>query len=67
MNAWGIAFLCFLFSAPAYGYVDPGTGSIALQLIFGAFAAAYMAVRGFAQRFRKRLPAPSRPARSDNE
>ena len=31
----------FLFTSSAYAYLDPGTGSIILQAIVGAFAAFF--------------------------
>ena len=34
-------FLFFLVSTKAYAYLDPGTGSIILQAIIGAFAAFF--------------------------
>jgi hypothetical protein len=37
-----ILFLCFfLFTSSAHAYLDPGTGSIILQAIIGAFAAFF--------------------------
>ena len=37
-----ILFLCFfLFTSSAHAYLDPGTGSIILQAIVGAFAAFF--------------------------
>ena len=37
-----IFFLCFfLFTSSAHAYLDPGTGSIILQAIVGAFAAFF--------------------------
>ena len=36
-----IAFIVTVGSNTAYGYIDPGTGSIAIQLIFAAFASSY--------------------------
>jgi multisubunit Na+/H+ antiporter MnhB subunit len=32
-------FLLFLFSAPVYAYLDPGTGSILIQGLIGGVAA----------------------------
>jgi O-antigen/teichoic acid export membrane protein len=36
-----IWFLAILLSTHAYAYVDPGTGSIVLQLLFAAVASSY--------------------------
>jgi O-antigen/teichoic acid export membrane protein len=38
-------FLCFFFfTSSAYAYLDPGTGSIILQAIVGAFAAFFSTI-----------------------
>ena len=34
-----LTFLCVGFALPAYGYIDPGTGSLIIQSIIGAIAA----------------------------
>jgi hypothetical protein len=34
-----LTFLCVGFTLPAYGYIDPGTGSLIIQSIIGAIAA----------------------------
>jgi CDP-diglyceride synthetase len=40
-NYIGIAMFFIVGSTAAYGYVDPGTGSIAIQLLFAFFASAF--------------------------
>jgi hypothetical protein len=35
----GLSFLCIAISSPAYGYIDPGTGSLIIQGVIGAIAA----------------------------
>lgn len=40
-----IAFLGLLFPTDAYAYLDPGTGSLLIQSIIAAVAAAGYAVR----------------------
>ena len=37
-------FLFFLINTNAYAYLDPGTGSIILQAIIGAFAAFFTSI-----------------------
>ena len=43
-------YVCF--SAPAYAYLDPATGSIILQAVVGAVAAWMMYTRAFFARIR---------------
>ena len=45
-----IPFIMFTMTAPAYAYLDPGTGSIILQAIVGGAAAALFVGRGYVQR-----------------
>lgn len=41
-----IAFILFIFSAkPASAYIDPGTGSIMLQIIIGSLLAAFFIIK----------------------
>ena len=35
----GLSLLCIAISSPAYGYIDPGTGSLIIQGVIGAIAA----------------------------
>ena len=35
------------FSDPAYAYLDPGTGSMIAQFVFGLIAAAGIAIKSF--------------------
>jgi len=37
----------FLFATPAWAYIDPGTGSILLQMILGGIGGIFFAVRSF--------------------
>lgn len=41
-----IAFV-LTFSAPAYAYLDPGTGSAVLSAIIGAIAAIFIAIKTY--------------------
>ena len=45
-----IPFIMLTMTAPAYAYLDPGTGSIILQAIVGAAAAALFVGRGYVER-----------------
>jgi hypothetical protein len=50
------AFLAVLvlLAAPAHAYVDPGAGSLLLQLIIGGIGGAFVAFKLFWGRFRAR-------------
>ena len=39
-----------IFAAPAYAYLDPGTGSMLLQALLAAIAAAAVGIRAFRER-----------------
>jgi hypothetical protein len=41
------AVLSMAMTAPAYAYLDPGTGSIVLQAIIGGVAAGLFVMRGY--------------------
>lgn len=43
-----------LAPSPAYAYVDPGAGSLVLQLLIGGIAGGLMALRMFRARIRQR-------------
>jgi hypothetical protein len=43
-------FLMAALTRPAYAYLDPGTGSIILQVLIGGIAGALIAVRLYWQR-----------------
>lgn len=47
-------------TAPAYAYLDPGTGSILLQSILGAVAGGLVLGRTYLFRLKKRLGLSSR-------
>jgi hypothetical protein len=45
-----LAFVALLnFTVPAHAYIDPGTGSIFLQLVLSGGAGLWIAVRQFAK------------------
>lgn len=41
----GITLLFITASSPAYGYIDPGTGSLIIQGVIGAIAAVAITVK----------------------
>jgi hypothetical protein len=44
--------ICLLMASPAYAYVDPGAGSMLVQLITGGVAGALVLLRLFWNRLR---------------
>ena len=42
-----IAFFIAITAAPAHAYLDPGTGSMILQIVIGAVAGALLAVKAY--------------------
>lgn len=50
-----IFILLTLFSLNAYAYLDPGTGSVLLQVILGGIAAVGVIVKMYWHRFRAAL------------
>jgi len=50
-----IFFYLFIFIENAYAYIDPGTGSLILQLILGGIAAAFAMINGLFYKFKKLL------------
>jgi hypothetical protein len=45
MLAWALAGLLALSPAPAWGYIDPGAGSMLVQSLLALVAAALVAAR----------------------
>lgn len=50
--AFGAIFLAATAAAPAYAYLDPGTGSMMLQLLLGGVAGALVVGKLYLQRAR---------------
>ena len=50
-----IFFYLFIFIENAYAYIDPGTGSLILQLFLGGIAAAFAMINGLFYKFKKLL------------
>jgi hypothetical protein len=55
-----VLFLVLALPRPAFAYIDPGSGSMMLQVLLGGAAAAIVGIRAFwtrmAGRFRLRGP-----------
>lgn len=59
--------LLLVFARPAYGYIDPGTGSFLLQILIGSALGSLLVLKMFwrritgffAQLFRRKSPADS--------
>lgn len=57
-----VALFIFTSTAPAFAYLDPGTGSMVLQILAGGVAGAIVIIRLYWKRFlvligaRKELP-----------
>jgi hypothetical protein len=49
---WFVAVLLILFAAPVNAYLDPGTGSMLLQVILGGIAAIGVAIKLFWHKIR---------------
>jgi hypothetical protein len=59
IQAWMLAAFCLIAvllatPSPAFGYVDPGTGSFIYQAIYAAFLGGVFYLRKFLNRFFKR-------------
>ncbi len=52
LKIWVLAFGALTTTAPAYAYLDPGTGSMLIQGVIGAIAAAGVTVKIFWHKLR---------------
>ena len=57
MHVWALGILSFIaamagFTQDAFAYIDPGSGSILLQLILGGVAGALVVVKMYWQKFK---------------
>ncbi len=63
---YGLLGLLLLASAPsAFAYLDPGTGSMLLQVILGGIAAVGVALKLFWHKIRVALGMSKKPAAED--
>jgi hypothetical protein len=67
MNFWlGLLTILLLMSAPsAFAYLDPGTGSMLLQVILGGIAAVGVALKLFWHKIRVALGMSKKTAAED--
>jgi len=67
---FGQIFLVVLLSslaAPAFAYLDPGTGSMLLQVILGGIAAVGVALKLFWHKIRVALGMSKKPVTEDEQ
>lgn len=62
---WALALLLLGSSPSAFAYLDPGTGSMLLQVILGGIAAVGVALKLFWHKIRIALGRSKKPAAED--
>jgi hypothetical protein len=62
---WCLAILLLTTTPSAYAYLDPGTGSMLLQVILGGIAAVGVALKLFWHKIRVALGMSKKPAAED--
>lgn len=60
-----VALLLVLVAQPAFAYLDPGTGSMLLQVILGGVAAVGVALKLFWHKIRVAVGLSKKPAPED--
>ena len=50
-----IFLIFFLISLPAYSYIDPGSGSIILQVLLGAIATALIFIKSIFYKIKMKI------------
>jgi hypothetical protein len=67
MNIWRylIVTLLVLATEPAFAYLDPGTGSMLLQVILGGVAAVAVAIKLFWYKIRAAVGLGKKPSAED--
>jgi len=67
MNFWHLfaAILLALLAEPAFAYLDPGTGSMLLQVILGGIAAIGVALKLFWHKIRVAIGLSKKPKAED--
>jgi hypothetical protein len=63
LTAVQLLALLIAVAQPAYGYVDPGSGILAFQIISTTFAGMIFILRGRLQRLLRNMPTRFRPKR----
>jgi hypothetical protein len=62
---WLLATLLLSSAQPAFAYLDPGTGSMLLQVILGGIAAVGVALKLFWHKIRIAVGMSKKPAAED--
>jgi hypothetical protein len=62
---WIIGVLLVLLAQPAFAYLDPGTGSMLLQVILGGIAAVGVALKLFWHKIRVAIGLSKKPETED--
>ena len=62
---WLLATLLLSSAQPAFAYLDPGTGSMLLQVILGGIAAVGVALKLFWHKIRIAVGMSKKPATED--
>ena len=57
-----LAVVVFLVATPAYAYIDPGSGSMLVQLLTGGVAGVLILLRLYWRRLKDRFRGPSAAA-----
>jgi hypothetical protein len=65
IHYWALAVLLLGSSPSAFAYLDPGTGSMLLQVILGGIAAVGVALKLFWHKIRIALGMSKKPAAED--
>jgi len=60
-----LAVVVLFIAAPAYAYIDPGSGSMLIQLLTGGAAGAVILARLYWRRFKERLSSKSASPAAD--
>ena len=62
---WFVAVLLILSAGPVSAYLDPGTGSMLLQVILGGIAAVGVAIKLFWHKIRVAIGLSKKPGAED--
>jgi len=65
MQHWVLGLLLLASAPSAFAYLDPGTGSMLLQVILGGIAAVGVALKLFWHKIRVALGMSKKPAAED--
>jgi hypothetical protein len=60
-----LAVVALLIAAPAYAYIDPGSGGMLVQLLTGGAAGAIILARLYWRRLKERLTSKSKSPAAD--